>query len=52
MLYYARWAGDDRDLLGTLTGLTATFSVISAVSFHWFEYRARELGLIDMLTNY
>ena len=40
------------DLLGILTGLTAVFAVISAISFHWFEHRARERGLIDMLTNY
>jgi len=39
-------------LLGILTGLTTIFSIISAVSFHWFEHRARERGLIDMLTNY
>jgi ABC-2 type transport system permease protein len=39
-------------LLGILTGLTAVFAMISAISFYWFEHRAREHGMIDMLTNY
>jgi len=39
-------------LLGILTGLTAIFAVISAISFYWFEHRARERGMIDMVTNY
>jgi ABC-2 type transport system permease protein len=40
------------ELLGILIGLTAVFAVISAISFHWFEHRARERGMIDMVTNY
>jgi len=39
-------------LLGILSGLTALFAVISAISFYWFEHRARERGMIDMVTNY
>jgi ABC-2 type transport system permease protein len=39
-------------LLGIMLGLTAVFMVISAFSFRWCEYKARERGLIDVVTNY
>ncbi|RPI20965.1 MAG: hypothetical protein EHM70_25820 [Chloroflexota bacterium] len=39
-------------LLGILLGLTAVFGIISRFSFKWCEHRAREKGMIDMLTNY
>jgi predicted outer membrane lipoprotein len=39
-------------LLGILLGLTAVFSLISALSFHWFEQKARDRGMIDVVTNY
>jgi ABC-2 type transport system permease protein len=39
-------------LLGILLGLTALFALLSMVVFFWCEHRARERGLIDMLTNY
>lgn len=39
-------------LLGILLGLTAAFSLISVVSFHWFEQKARNRGMIDTVTNY
>lgn len=42
----------DLQLLGILIGLTALFGVISMISFHWCEGRARERGLIDVVTNY
>ncbi len=40
------------ELLGILTGLTMIFAIISAFSYYWFEHRARERGMIDMVTNY
>jgi ABC-2 type transport system permease protein len=39
-------------LLGILLGLTAVFAVISVFTFRWCDHRARELGLIDRVTNY
>ncbi len=39
-------------LLGILLGLTAIFAVISVFTFRWCDHRARELGLIDRVTNY
>jgi len=42
----------DLQLLGILTGLTLVFTILAVVVFHRMEYRARERGMIDMLTNY
>ncbi|MBN1536338.1 MAG: ABC transporter permease [Anaerolineales bacterium] len=42
----------DGQILGILLGLTIIFTVFSSVSFRWCENRARELGLIDVVTNY
>jgi ABC-2 type transport system permease protein len=39
-------------LLGILLGLTLVFGVSSIYTFRWCEYRARERGLIDMVSNY
>lgn len=39
-------------LIGILVGLTVVFAVISIFTFRWCDHRARELGLIDMVTNY
>jgi ABC-2 type transport system permease protein len=39
-------------LLGILIGLTAVFALLSAITFFWCEHRAREQGMIDMVTNY
>jgi len=39
-------------LIGILIGLTVVFAVISVFTFRWCDHRARELGLIDMVTNY
>ncbi len=39
-------------ILGILMGLTIAFGVISSFSFRWCENRARERGLIDVVTNY
>ncbi|MBC8505178.1 MAG: hypothetical protein ISR58_06650 [Anaerolineales bacterium] len=39
-------------LMGILLGLTAVFAVLAAVIFFWCEFRARERGMIDMVTNY
>ena len=39
-------------LLGILLGLTAVFTVLSIYGFRWCEHRARERGLIDMVSNY
>jgi ABC-2 type transport system permease protein len=32
--------------------LTAAFGVISIITFRWCDHRARERGLIDVITNY
>jgi ABC-2 type transport system permease protein len=39
-------------IFGILIALTLAFSGLSVVVFRWCEQRARELGLIDMVTNY
>jgi ABC-2 type transport system permease protein len=39
-------------LLGILAGLTVVFGVGSVFAFRWCEGRAREKGMIDMVTNY
>ena len=40
------------ELIGILVGLTAVFSLIAFYAFRWCDHRARELGYIDMTTNY
>jgi ABC-2 type transport system permease protein len=40
------------DLLGILVGLTIVFAFVSIVTFRWCEHRAREKGLLDVVTNY
>jgi ABC-2 type transport system permease protein len=42
----------DAQLLGILLGLTAAFGVTSIFAFRWCDQRARERGLIDMVSNY
>jgi ABC-2 type transport system permease protein len=39
-------------LMGILLGLTGVFAGLGIVVFRWCEYRARERGLIDVVTNY
>jgi ABC-2 type transport system permease protein len=39
-------------LMGILLALTAAFAVLSVASFRWCERRARERGVIDVVTNY
>jgi ABC-2 type transport system permease protein len=39
-------------ILGILLGLTAAFGVLAFVIFRACEFRARERGLIDVVTNY
>ncbi len=39
-------------ILAILFGLTAVFALGAGVIFRWCDHRARELGLIDMTTNY
>lgn len=39
-------------LIGILVGLTIVFALLSVVIYRWCNHRARELGLIDMVTNY
>ena len=39
-------------ILGILVALTLIFSGLSIVVFRWCEQRARERGMIDMVTNY
>ncbi|MFN2144580.1 MAG: ABC transporter permease [Anaerolineales bacterium] len=40
------------ELIGILVGLTVVFSLIAFFAFRWCDNRARELGYIDMTTNY
>ena len=42
----------DMQLLGILLGLTAVFSLVSALTYKWCDHIARERGLIDVVTNY
>ena len=39
-------------LVGILLGLTIVFAAVSVFIFRWCDYRARERGLIDHVTNY
>jgi ABC-2 type transport system permease protein len=39
-------------LMVILLGLTALFAVLSGLVFFWCESRAKDRGLIDMVTNY
>lgn len=39
-------------LMGILLGLTVIFAILSLFIFRWCDYRARELGYIDRVTNY
>jgi ABC-2 type transport system permease protein len=39
-------------LMGILVGLTVAFAILSVASFRWCERRMRELGVIDVTTNY
>jgi ABC-2 type transport system permease protein len=40
------------ELMGILVALTVFFGISSIVVFRWCNHRARERGLIDMVTNY
>ncbi|HUV27407.1 MAG TPA: ABC transporter permease [Anaerolineales bacterium] len=42
----------NEQILGILIGLTIIFAVLAKFVFRWAEHRARERGLIDMVTNY
>jgi ABC-2 type transport system permease protein len=39
-------------LLGILSGLTLVFGFVAATAFRWFEQKARDRGMIDVVTNY
>lgn len=39
-------------LVGILVGLTLVFTLIAVLAFRFCDHRARELGYIDMTTNY
>lgn len=39
-------------LLGILVGLTGIFALLAVFTFRWCEEKARERGLIDVVTNY
>jgi hypothetical protein len=40
------------ELIGILVALSAVFGVFAFYTFRWRDYRAREQGLIDRVTNY
>lgn len=39
-------------ILWVLLGLTVIFTILASFSFRWCENRARERGLLDVVTNY
>jgi ABC-2 type transport system permease protein len=39
-------------LLGILVGLTVVLGVVAVYTFRWCDWRARERGRIDTVTNY
>jgi len=39
-------------ILWILLGLTVIFTILASFSFRWCENRARERGLLDVVTNY
>jgi len=43
---------NNAQLMAVLLALTAAFSLISVGSFRWCESRARDRGVIDVITNY
>ena len=43
---------NNAQIFGILIALTLAFSGLAIVVFRWCEQRARELGMIDMVTNY
>jgi ABC-2 type transport system permease protein len=43
---------DNTQLMGILLGLTALFAVVSLGLFRWCENKAKEKGVIDVITNY
>lgn len=45
-------AFSDGELLGILLGASLVFALIAIRLFRWCEHRARENGMIDMITNY
>lgn len=42
----------DLQLLAILIGLTAVLAVVAALSFRWCDQKARDRGVIDVITNY
>jgi ABC-2 type transport system permease protein len=42
----------NEEILGILVGLTVVFGILAIFVFRWAEHRAKERGLIDMVTNY
>lgn len=42
----------NQDLFMILFGLTIVLGLVSFITFHWCEQRARDRGLIDVVTNY
>jgi len=43
---------NNAQLMGILLGLTALFALASLGIFHWCENKAKEKGVIDVITNY
>jgi len=43
---------NNAQLMGILLALTAVFAILSRSVFRWCERRAKELGVIDVVTNY
>lgn len=39
-------------LFGILLGMTTIFAILSVFVYKWCEHRAKERGIIDMVTNY
>jgi ABC-2 type transport system permease protein len=43
---------NNAQLMGILLALTALFALISLGTFRWCENKAKEKGVIDVITNY
>jgi len=43
---------NNMELMGILLALTVVYGILSIVVFRWCGQRARERGLIDMVTDY
>ena len=51
-IYPTLAAFSNAQFVGILGGITLAFALLSGLAFRYFERRARELGLIDAVSNF